>query len=83
MSQRHGANLSRVRCGHGLEYAPRHALEELANKEHGEIPSEEREEDESRDSHQRADDGPAVAITLRDDTRKLRMEKRMISREYQ
>ncbi|KAK5629240.1 hypothetical protein RRF57_004955 [Xylaria bambusicola] len=68
MSQGNGADLGRIRRGHGLEDAPRHALEELADEEHGQIPREEREENKPGHGDQGTDDGPAVAPALRYDS---------------
>lgn len=62
--QGHRADLGRVGHRHGLEDAPRHALEELADEEDGEAVGEEGEEDEAGDGDEGRDDGPPVAPAL-------------------
>lgn len=58
---------------HCLKDAPSHPLKELADEEHGEIPREEREEDEARHSDERGQERPAVAPALGYHTGDLRV----------
>lgn len=64
VAQGHGADLGRVRDGHGLEDAPGHALEQLADEEDGQAVGEEGEEDEARHGDERGEERPPVPPAL-------------------